>query len=526
MLRTALRANSERKPVSAVTQIPFPIKGWIAHGTPVNADPLTALVMENWFPEAQEGVARGGYEYFASAIATGGVQWLMTYTSATATKLFACGDGKIQDITAGGSFGGMAGDVTGLTQDRWYHTMFATAAGQFLVCANGEDSVRNYNGSSWTTPSITGVTSSTLIYPHAHQKRLWFVQSGTTDLWHLDVLSIAGAATKFPVGHLLSKGGSITAIGTWSADAGDGMDDFFVIMSSEGEVAVYQGTDPTDADLWSLVGVYSIGKPIGRRCMAKIGGDLAMLTEDGIISAALALKLDRGVISEKAITAPIRDAYNAAVRRAKSLYGWQMIVYPTRNMFIVNIPGNGSTPICQFVMNTTTGAWTKFTGMPANCWANYNDGIYFGRTNGRVLKADATAKDGADDIQLKVLPSYNHLGARGRQKHVKMCQPIYYSDDPNLAPPAVSIAKNYETPTEGATDLPVLTGYFTWDVSVWDGPDVWFGGQIRDDWRGSGNIGYVISPYTTATVSNADATSLYQYRLTGWTITYEVGGVL
>ena len=524
-MRRAIRKNNGRQKVSDETQIPAPVKGWIAHGTPVNADPQTALIMENWFPEAQEIVARSGFEAFATNVATGGVETLLSYRGGSAAKLFACGDGKIIDITSGGGFTGAAGDVSGLAEDRWYSTMFATAAGQFLVCANGGDDVRNYDGSTWTTPTITGVTSSTLIYPHAHKFRLWFIQSGSTDLWFLSASSIAGAATKFSIGGLLKKGGNITAIGTWSADAGDGMDDFFVIMTSEGEVIVYQGSDPTDRDLWSMVGIYAIGKPIGRRCMERIGGDLALLTEDGIVSAALALKLDRGVISEKSITSPIRDAFNAAVRRGADVYGWQMLVHPVRNMFILNVPGNGSTATCQFVMNTTTGAWCKFAGWDARCWANYDGGIYFGRANGRVLKADTGARDGTRDIDLAVLPSYNHLGARGRQKHVKMCQPIYYSDIIDN-PPATSIAINYETPTEGNAVVSNTTGFFTWDVSVWDGPDVWFGGSINDAWRGSGNIGYVISPYTTASINNEGATNQYRYSLTGWTLVYEVGGVL
>jgi hypothetical protein len=512
--------------MGVVTQIAAPVKGWIAHGTPVNADPLTALIMENWFPEAQELVARAGYEYHSSAFSGVGVEWLMPYTSGTDSKLFACGGGEIKDISAGGNLAAAAADVTGLANDEWYHTMFATPAGQFLVCANGEDAVRNYNGSAWSTPTITGVSSSTLIYPHAHASRLWFIQVGTTDLWHLDPISIAGPAQKFSIGAMLDKGGSITAIGTWSMDAGDGMDDFFVVVTSEGEIVVYQGTDPTDADLWSRVGKFSIGKPIGRRCLAKVGGDLAIMSEDGIVSAALALKLDRGVISEKSITAPIRDAYNLAVRRARDVAGWQMITYPLRNQFIVNVPGTGSVPTCQFVMNTATGAWTKFVGMPAECWAYFDGGLYFARSNGRVLHADATARDGADEIDLAVLPAYNHFGARGRQKHVKMCQPIYFSDTPSINPPAVSIAVNYEMPTEGSAEPPALVGYFTWGSSIWGSDDRWYDALVRDDWRGSGNIGYVVSPYTTASVGDADATNLYQYRLTGWTIVYEAGGVL
>ncbi len=525
MFKQALRSNRNRQPPTLTQQLPAPTKGWTAKGSPVDADPDTALVMDNWFPEAESIGARAGFDSFATQIASGSVETLLTFTSGSATRLFACGGGKIINITAGGSFSGAAGDVSGLTEDQWNATNFATAAGQFLVIANGGDDVRNYDGSSWTSPSITGVTSSTLVYPTAHKFRLWFAQIGTADLWYLATNAIAGAATKFSIGGLLKRGGYIMAIGTWSADAGDGMDDFFVIYSSEGEVIVYQGTDPADANAWSLVGVYRIGKPVGRRCMEKIGGDLALLSEDGIIPVSLALKLDRAVISEQSITANIRDAFSGAVRRARNTFGWQMVVHPIRNMAILNVPGSGSTETVQYVMNTTTGAWCRFKGMAAQCWGNYDNQIYFGTSAGQVYVADTGANDNEADIELAVLPAYNHLGARGRLKHVKMCQPIYASDIIDN-PPGVSIAVDYETPVTGAATDSISDGFWTYDVSLYGGTDVYFDGVIREDWRGSGNIGTVVSPYTTAAINNETATNTYRYNLTGWTMLYEVGGVL
>ncbi len=525
MIRQPLRQNRNRVRISDVTQIPAPVKGWVANGSPMEADPLTALLMDNWFPEAQSITARAGSESFASQVAVDGVETLMAYTSGSTIKLFACGDGKIIDITAGGSFTGAAGDVSGLGEDRWYSTMFATAAGQFLVCANGGDDVRNFDGSSWTTPSITGVTSSTLVFPHAHQNRLWFIQAGTTDLWYLDTNSIAGTANKFPIGARLTKGGYPMALGSWSFDTGAGMDDMLVIYTSEGQLLAYNGTDPSVSELWTLMGVADIGKPIGRRCIHKVGGDLALLSEDGILSANMARQLDRGVIATKSITANIRDAYTAAVRRARDVYGWQMVTHPIRNMFIVNVPGSSSVPTVQFVLNTATGAWTRFTGLDARCWANYDNGIYFGRTNGRVLKADTGGTDSTRSIYYAVLPAYNHLNHRGRQKHVKDCQPIYESDIIDNWP-SVSIAVDYETPTAGGVTVTPSSGYWTYDVSVYGGGDVYFDGIITAEWRGSGNIGAVVSPYTTTSIRNEGATNLFRYSLTGWTVIYEVGGVL
>ncbi len=522
LMRIAVRNNPQKIPKSLTTQIPFPVKGWTSQDSPVEAEEGTALVMDNWFPEAEGGRLRRGYASHATGL-TNDVQSLMVFTSASATKMFGAANGEIHDVSSAGAVG--AAVASGLSSNKWQHTMFSTAAGQFLVLANGADSVRNYDGSSWTTPTINNVTSSTLIHVVAHKFRLWFTQVNSTDLWYLATNAISGDATKFSVGGLLKRGGYIMACGTWSVDAGDGMDDLFVAWSSEGEIIVYQGTNPADAATWALVGVYNSGDPLGRRCMLPVGGDLALLTEDGIMPISELIKTDRAVASSKAITAKIRQAYVDAAQRARDEFGWQMIAHPLRNMALVNIPTTASDPTYQFVMNTVTGAWARFKGMAALSWAHFDNELYFGTAEGIVYKADVGGQDNGAAISAAVLPSYTHLSAKGRLKHVKMVQPIY-STDVVADPPSVSIAVNYETPTTGADEDSVTESFFTWDVSEWDGPDIWFGYTVNSDWRGSGNIGTVISPYTTVSIDASGGSADFRYRLTGWGVVYELGGVL
>ena len=75
-----------------------------------------------------------------------------------------------------------------------------------------------------------------------------------------------------------------------SLDSGSGLDDVCIFVSDQGEIAVYQGTDPASASTWSLVGVYEIGKPLNKHASFGAGGDLAILTEDGIIPVSEALR--------------------------------------------------------------------------------------------------------------------------------------------------------------------------------------------------------------------------------------------
>lgn len=188
--------------------------------------------------------------------------------------------------------------LSGLSSSRFIWTNFATSGGNFLVICNGADAVRNYDGTSWSEPAITGVSSSTLSYVFPFKSRLFFIERNTTDAWYLPVDSIAGAANTLTVGAELRLGGTLVAGATLTHDGGSGPDDYCVFVSSEGEVVIYSGTDPDNALTWGLAGVFRIGRPIGDRCLVKTGGDLAVLTQDGIVSLGSALALDRAAAAQ------------------------------------------------------------------------------------------------------------------------------------------------------------------------------------------------------------------------------------
>ena len=523
-MRKAVRNNPQLIPKSLTQQMAFPVKGWTSQDSPVDAEPGTALIMDNWFPEADGGRLRRGYASHATGMSSE-VQTLMVYTSASESKMFACANGNVFDVSSAGAVGAAETGMTGLTNNKWQYTMFANASDQYLFCVNGADAPRHYNGTTWTQPSITGLTASTISNVSAHKFRLWFCQNTTSDLWYLATNAISGAATKFSIGGLLKRGGYIMATGTWSVDAGQGMDDLFVAWSSEGEVVIYSGTDPASANTWTLIGVYTTGEPLGRRCIFPVGGDLALITEDGVLAISELIKADRAVASSKALTARIRQSYVDAAQRAGSEFGWQMVSHPIRGMALLNVPASTSFPIYQFAFNTVTGAWSRFVNMDAFCWAHFSDNLYFGAAAGVVYKADTGGQDNGEAISASVLPAYTHLNARGRLKHVKMVQPIY-STDILADAPAVTIAVDYELLTSIASEEVVTTGFFTWDVSEWDGPDIWYGFSVTADWRGTGNIGSVISPYTSISLDASGGASDFKYRLTGWGIVYELGGVL
>lgn len=518
-MRKATRPNAGRAAVARPTVIAAPTKGWSANSLPIEAEEGTAVLMDNWFPEATSIRPRKGFTQLVTGIAAS-VDTLMSFVSGSTQKLFAAGDSKIYDVTAGGALG--AAVQSGLTSTKFSYVNFATAGGQFLYMCNGSDSARYYDGSSWTVPTITGVTSSTLNYVTSHKSRLWFVKKNTTTLYYLPVDSIAGAATAFEVGSQFRKGGYIVAISPWSVDAGDGMDDLLAIWSSEGEVLVYSGNNPSSD--YAIVGRYTSGKPIGNRPFYPIGGDLAMISEDGVLALSNVMRFDRLTAAEKSLSSQIVDEYRKVVKSFSTEFGWQIVSLPKASMALINVPGADASgnPI-QFAYNVSTKAWSRFTGIKALCWELHQGNIYFGTAAGAVYRAEDGGSDNGTAITARCLPAFSHLGAPGLTKHIKQVQPLVSTDLSGYTF-GTGCVVNFRDPGAVGGTSPLASGVFTWDVSVWDGDDLWGGAAVFDSWDGADNMGYVIAPYAELTI-DADDFPSFEFSLIGWNVLHEVGGL-
>jgi hypothetical protein len=291
--------------VSRPVSLPSPTGGWNARDSLASMSEIDAVVMVNWFPLTTEVMLRKGYTQHATGL-PGQVESLFNYSGGNTRTLFAVSDGEIYDVTSGGAVG--APEVTGLTNSRWNYTNISTAGGNFLMAANGVDNPQLYNGTTWANAAITGVTSQTLLKsPILFKNRLFFIESGSLRAWYLPVNSIAGAASSVDLSSICKKGGFIVAHDTWTLDAGEGVDDYYVLVTSRGEIVIYQGTDPSSATTWALKGVWEMGSPVGDRCFYKLAGDILYISQDGLIPIASSLQSSR-VNPRVAITDKIQFA--------------------------------------------------------------------------------------------------------------------------------------------------------------------------------------------------------------------------
>src|SRR3990167_547770 len=345
--------------------LPPPVEGWDTREALADMPVKRAVILDNWFPGTDKVTLRRGHSSHATGM-SGNVESLLPYTPVTGTgELFAANGGSIYDVSAAGAVG--AAVATGFSNNRFQHVQIGTAGGNFLLVMNGEDTPQTYDGTTWANATMTGPTIANLIWCNLHQRRLWFGEKESLTAYYLAVNAITGAASSFSLAGLAGLGGYIMAMGTWSRDGGAGPDDAAVFLTSEGEAIVYQGTDPSSASTWSLVGVFRIGKPIGRRCMIKAGADLIMVTQDGFVAASTILSADRAQAERVAISAQINKAVNDAVRDYGALFGWQPFIYAKGTMLIFNVPV-AATEAHQYVFNTITEAPCRFKGADALCW--------------------------------------------------------------------------------------------------------------------------------------------------------------
>lgn len=476
-----------KRAVSQPVSLPAPTGGWNARDSLAAMSPLDAVILNNWFPATTECVMRKGYTKHATGI-TGQVQTLMAYSGAATDELFAIAGGNVYDVTAEGPVG--AAVLTGLSNSQWGYCNIATAGGNFLSMANGVDAPRNYNGSVWSTPAITGVTATTLRDPILYAERQFFIEDNSLKVWYLPVDSIAGAAAPVDVASFMTKGGYIVAHGTWTIDAGNGVNDHYVIMTNKGQIIVYQGIDPTSATTWSMVGVWDIGAPIGRRSLYKYAGDMLIICQDGVVPLSGALQSSR-VQPRVAITDKIQFAISEAVTSYATNFGWQLMYVPTINQLWLNVPVQTGDNQQQYVMNTITGSWCNYTKWNANCMEMFNDEPYFGG-NGYVAHAYYGNTDGGNNIAAFGLQAFNNFNNAGTLKRFTMSRPILRADGAPSVYAGINIDFDLTDNSSILNYVPV--DYGAWDSGTWDA-SIFGGGQsVFQNWQGLNGVGYYGAP--------------------------------
>jgi len=430
-----------------------------------------------------------------AALIYDGTTWIKYATTSTAQTISTLtSSGTTCTLTTSAAHGLVTGNqvtITGASPAEYNGTFRITVSSgtifTYTALTAPATSPASPLGSYTVAKFITGVDSSNLININLHKDRLYFVEENTLNFWYLPVNAISGAATSYPLGAIARNGGFIMAMGTWTLDAGYGVDDYAVFITNNGEAIVFKGSDPSDPNDWSLIGVWQLGQVFSRRCFFKFAGDLLLVTQDGIVPLASALQSSR-LDPRINITDKIYYAVSEAADLYSTEFGWQIHYYAKQNMLIFNIPVIGGQQ--QFVMHTITKAWANFTNIKATCFEVYDEDMYFGG-NGFVGKFWDGLSDNDTNIKASCQQAYSYFDARGQLKRFTMVRPILFTDN---GTPTVLCGINTDFDTQNnvgqVTFNPALISVGIWDTSTWDNADWGGGNTISKQWQGVTGIGY------------------------------------
>ena len=189
------------------------------------------------------------------------------YVSGNTQRMYAAQATKLFDVTSSTPVLIASGQSSG----NWSAAQFSNAAVSALgtnwmiaVNESGADYPLRFNGTSWVTldgtagapaptdgaAKITGPAGTPvefgkgLSYVWKYRGRLYFIGAGSMDAWYLPIDSVGGVLAKIPLAGAATLGGKLIAGASWSLDAGDGIDDKNVFITSEGEVLIFTGSQP------------------------------------------------------------------------------------------------------------------------------------------------------------------------------------------------------------------------------------------------------------------------------------------
>lgn len=509
------RLGAAQSPVSSPVSIPAPVKGWNTRDNFDDMDPLDAVLLDNWFPDAGGVNIRNGYQQFAENLGPAPVETLAEYNAGGIRKLLAACAGTIFDISAGfvsgaplaigesaigvGAIGGDGVPITlgsGFQSDQWQTCCFLSR----IMFANGRDPVQSFDGTTLSPAAFTGVSTATLNGVWQYQNRLFFWQRQSTGFYYALLNSISGALAFFDLAPFCPRGGNLVAMTTISYDGGNGVLDYAVFVMSSGDALVYQGNDPGLASGWSLVGEYRLSPPVNARAITDYGGDsFVTMFDDHVTIQQMFTALRLGEMPPRS---KVSKAVQLAVQANKNAFGWQALYYPRGRSLIFNIP-NADGTFSQHVCNTglPTQPWTRYIGMNAYCWGLFNDLLYFGAADGNVFQADVGVLDDMGPIVATAQQSWNKLGSAQR-KRISAARPIIQS--------LGSISYQFKVGFDYADlniPIPIVTPGVgsPWDISPWDTSPWSSEATIDPRWRiggGSGTaVGFGISIASTQQVS-------------------------
>jgi len=516
--------------------LPAPIRGIIEVENWAYVKPGCANVLDNWFPTQKGLKLRGGTERWATLPAP--VEIIrsgLEYVSGAQQRMFAATNTRLFDVSFADSPVLQTGVGT-ITNGNFSYSQLANSGGDWLLaCNDAGDYVRRFNGTAWEylDPSFVGTPGRILAtapgmpaavanghgltYVWKYRNRLFFVQGGSMNAYCLPLNSVGGELIYIPLSGAAKRGGSLLFGASWSIDAGDGIDDKCCFFTDQGEVLVFTGTDPTAVANWRQEGRYDISKPLGKNGHQQLGGDLLVVTVDGIVPLSGVTQKDVSALSLSAISYNIEPMWMRELK-TKDVYPWTLCKWDEGDALLVNFPG-GATYNTKTVgvSNLHTGAWSRYTGWDAMCFMKLRGSLFFGTQDGMIQQAESTGLDDAVwDVGLglntgntyccKMIGGWEMFQAPPNQVTWFQARATFFSSAREPFEPQLSATTDYEfrvPPPPNAGPDPGLLDVWDqglWDTALWDAPAAGIAPVKNTMWVSIGETGFTHAPIVQVTV--------------------------
>jgi hypothetical protein len=285
------------------------------------------------------------------------------------------------------------------------------------ILADGHGDPVSWNGTAFATSAFTTGTSVSPadldgIVVHHDRVFLWKT-GGDLEFYYGDVGAVTGALTRFPLGRLGNITGRLQMMMQVTMDAGQNSNDALCIFTTTGDVVIYEGLNPGDANDWNLVSRLRVAPPLTRYGTTRVGSDVWFLTANGV--ASILNTISQGVL---ALVSPFTRPIAADVRALVAAGGLEWGLHATADGSAVLI--NGYDPVAgtgtQFVYDSESQAWTT-SDLPARFWHNLDLTTEFTHGDGR-LGTVAAVQGGGESITARWATSWMRLGG-GELAYIK-----------------------------------------------------------------------------------------------------------
>ncbi|GHT88438.1 hypothetical protein AGMMS49543_26600 [Betaproteobacteria bacterium] len=491
--------DSGRDTTSSLVSVPSATGGWNTRDAIANMPPTDAVVMDNWMPRESCVALREGYRKIDmpvdAALDPKEIGTIMPYTVQRVegdppvkddiTCVILAGNNKLwkwhpqeaaanlSDITP------TAAEAT-IKTNKWNYVIYKK---NLIMTRGGSTPLLFEENAAGTTPRATKMqinTDAATVEGTVHdydvdmvaiyRGRMYISAIGCLGFFYTEAGKLPGATALSynDLSYTFTHGGSVELIANWSKTGAEGLDNYLIVVTTMGEVGVFSGDDPVSTApnaTWKMEGLFHIPKVIHGSNAVRVGGDLILITEEGYIGLGDMLNANF-INTDNALSDKINVAVKDLLRNTEFPH-WNQTFYLHENLLIVNVPANSVKPVTethQHVLNLSTGAWCRFTGLNATCFGEFNSKLYFAKTGGGLYEMFSGSSDDGEAIKGYVQQAYSNFGS----PKIKMFKNADILSSHNLS---LQISLNFFVdfkrgfPNAKASMISVAP---LWNISHWD----------------------------------------------------------